>query len=261
MFQSVPLHQDWTQPLPKYWNDNSPFKTHFLNALSLTLPECEKFFIETLKYYSKDVNDPNLSKDIKEFVKQESQHRHSHRKYNNWLASQGLPIDRLQSDTNFMWNQVRNKINRRSHLALTICVEHITVVYASVFMTHPELLETMHPQFEHIWRWHAIEELEHKAVAMDVWYSTEDDNFYKNLAMFFVLPMYMWYVGKNTLVLLNADKQLWKWNTVKDMCSFLFNKRTGLLTKSFIPWLDFLKKDFHPNDQNHSSILVDYSKV
>lgn len=262
MFQSHLLTQDWNQPLPKYWNDNSPFKTHFLNALSLTLPECEKFFIETVIDYAKGIEDPRLVCNIKEFVKQESHHRHAHKKYNDWLYYDlGLPVNKLQNKTNFMWDQVRNKIDRRSHLALTICVEHITVVYASVFMNHPEILEKMHPQFEQIWRWHALEELEHKAVAMDVWYSTENNNFYKNLAMLFVLPMYMWYVGKNTIVLLHADNQLWKWSTWKDMIMFLFNQKTGLITKSLIPWMDFFKSDFHPNDQNHLAILEHYQKV
>lgn len=261
MFQSKPLTQEWSQSLPKYWNDNSPFKTHFLNALSLTLPECEKFFIETLKHYSKQITDPTLKLEVKEFVKQESHHRLAHKKYNDWLISQNLPVNRLQNSTNFMWNQVRSKINKRSWLALTICVEHITVVYASVFMSHPEILEKMHPQFEQIWRWHAIEELEHKSVTIDVWNEVEGSNFYKNLAMMLVLPMYMWYVGKNTIVLLHADNQLWKKETWKDMISFLFNKNTGLLNKSFKMWLDFLKKDFHPTDHDHSSILASYQKV
>lgn len=260
MFHSHLLNQTWDKPLPRYWNDQSPFKTHFLNALSLTLPECEKFFIETIHYYSKQLTDPVLKQEVKEFVKQESHHRHAHKKYNDWLDEQGLPVAKLQDDTDFMWDQVRRKINKKSWLALTICVEHITVVYASVFMNHPEILEKMHPQFEQIWRWHALEELEHKAVAMDVWYSTVNSNFYKNLAMMFVLPMYMWYVGKNTIVLLSADNQLWKLTTWRDMISFLFNRDTGLLRKSFIPWLDFLKKDFHPNNQDHQEILAYYSK-
>jgi predicted metal-dependent hydrolase len=149
----------------------------------------------------------------------------------------------------------------KGRLALTICVEHITVVYASVFLQHSHILENMHPQFEHIWRWHAVEELEHKAVAMNVWYSTVNSNFYKNFAMMLVLPVYMWYVGKNTLFLLYADNQLWSARTWKDMFVFLFNFDTGLLTTSFRSWIDFLRKDFHPNDQNHLAILAHYQKI
>lgn len=261
MFKAHLLKQEWNHDLPRYWNDHSPFKTHFLNALSLTLPECEKFFIETIKQCSKELTDPMQINEVKEFVKQESHHRHAHAKYNNWLIKQGLPVDKLQAATDKKWNFVRTHLNLTSKLALTICVEHITVVYASVFLEHKEILQNMHPQFEQIWRWHAIEEIEHKAVAMNVWNSINGSNFYKTIAMFFVLPFYMWYVGKNTLVFLHADNELWKWTTWKDMISFLFNKQTGLLRRSFIPWLEFMLADFHPNDQNHSSILLHYNKV
>jgi len=261
MFQAQLLKQDWGKELPRYWNDNSPFKTHFLNALSITLPDCEKFFIETVRHYSKDITDPAQLHEIGEFVKQESHHRHAHKQYNDWLQSQGLPVDRLQASTNAMWDMVRKQIDKRSWLALTICVEHITVVYASVFLSHPEILNNMHPQFEQIWRWHAFEEVEHKSVAMNVWNKTIKNNSYKNVAMMLVLPTYMWYVGKNTLVFLHVDKQLWKWNTWKDMVSFLFNRKTGLITKSLVPWLEFLKKDFHPNDQNHDHILLEFKKI
>lgn len=261
MFQSHLLKQDWEQSLPKYWNDNSPFKTHFLNALSLTLPECEKFFIETVRHCSKEITNPQLANEIKEFVKQESHHRNAHTHYNNWLQDQGLPAKELQHSSNRMWNFVRQWLDKKSWLALTICVEHITVVYASVFLQYQDILKKMHPQFEQIWRWHAIEELEHKAVAFDTWNAVKGNNLHKNIIMALVLPTYMWYVGKNTIVFLHADKQLWKWQTATDMICFLFNRKTGLLRKSFIPWLEFLSTRFHPNDQDHSKILLSYVKI
>ena len=60
MFQSHLLKQNWDKSLPRNWNDDSPFKTHFLNALSITLPECEKFFIETVRHHTKAIDDPVL---------------------------------------------------------------------------------------------------------------------------------------------------------------------------------------------------------
>lgn len=260
MFQAQLLNQSWDKSFPKYWNDNSPFKSHFLNALSITLPDCEKFFIDTIIPYSKKVTDPQTLAEVKEFVKQESHHRHAHKKYNNWLKDQGLPVDQLQHSQNRMWLIANKHISQSNRLALTICVEHITVVYASVFLENRKILQDMHPHFEEIWRWHALEEIEHKAVAMNIWNTYEKNNLRKNLVMMIVLPTYMWYVGKNTLVFLYFDKQLFKWQTLKDGFHFFFNKDTGLLRKSLIPWFEFMKKDFHPNDQDHSNILEEYIK-
>ena len=260
MFQAQLLRQDWNQSLPQYWNDNSPFKTHFLNALSITLPDCEKFFIETIIPYSKELTDPNQLAEVKEFVKQESHHRHAHKKYNDWLAKQGLPVTKLQQDQINMWRIANRFLSRANRLALTICVEHITVVYASVFLEYRAILNDMHPHFRQIWKWHALEEIEHKAVAINVWNELEGNNIRKNLVMLLVLPAYIWYVGKNTIAFLYADKELFKWQTLKDGIYFLFNKQTGLLRKSLIPWFDFMKKNFHPNDQDHVNILQEYTK-
>lgn len=260
MFQAQLLRQDWDQPLPKYWNDNNPFKTHFLNALSITLPDCEKFFIETIIPYSKELINPVQIAEVKEFVKQESHHRHAHKKYNEWLESQGLPVANLQKSQLRMWSIANRYASNANKLALTICVEHITVVYASVFLEYHQILNDMHPHFKQIWKWHALEEIEHKSVAMNVWNALEGNNLRKNLVMLFVLPAYIWYVGKNTVVFLYADNELFKWKTLKDGIHFFFNKRTGLLRKSFIPWFEFMKKNFHPTDQDHCNILEEYIK-
>jgi predicted metal-dependent hydrolase len=54
------------------------------------------------------------------------------------------------------------------NLALTAALEHFTAVMAKFLLTHPEFLERMHPSLQPLWVWHAIEELDHKAVAFDV---------------------------------------------------------------------------------------------
>lgn len=256
MFHAYLLKQDWDKNLPKYWNDNSPFKTHFLNALSITLPDCEKFFIDTVKPHLKDSSDP----DLVEFVRQEGYHRNAHAHYNNWLEEQGLPANKLQTIANRKWDWVRKHLGNRSCLAITICIEHITVVYASVFLNHEDILNNMHPHFREIWQWHAYEEVEHKAVTMNLWNKLNGPVWLKRLAMMLVLPTYMWYVGKNTLIFLHADKQLWKLRTWKDMVHFLFNKKDGVVRRSFVPWVDLMKADFHPNHHDHTHLL-ELSKI
>lgn len=258
MFKAEPLKQDWNSHLPRYWNDQSPFKTHFLNALSIVLPDCEKFFIKTINLYAKD-SDNYL--ELKEFIKQESYHSLAHKKYNNWLASQGLPVNRLQNSLRRIWKLIDKYLGKKSKLAITMSVEHITVVYAYVLLQHRHLLNQMHPHFERIWRWHAIEEIEHKSVAANIWYANKGTNIHKNSIMLFVLLVYIWYIGKNTIIFLHEDKQLWKLQTWKDMVYFLFNKDHGLLRKSFIPWFEFMEKDFHPNDQSHDHLLLQYAKL
>ena len=91
---------------------------------------------------------------------------------------------------------------------------------------------------------------------MNLWNKLHGDNTIKRLTMLIALPLYIYYVAIHTLIFLHHDGELFKARTRLDMCSFLFNKRTGLLRKSFIPWLDIFKKDFHPLDHDHTQLLL-----
>lgn len=254
-FKAVLLKQDWEQELPWYWCDNSAFKTHFLNALSLVLPECEKFFIANTKPFLKSITDKEQVAEVREFCLQEGYHRHAHIKYNNWLEQGGMPVSELNDSTNRAWRWCNRILTAKQKLALTICIEHITVVYAAILLSDQELFGQMNPHFRQIWNFHAVEEIEHKAVTMNLWNSAGGTEIMKRLFMLLALPLYIYFVAKHTLVFLHADGKLLDAKTWADCIQFLFNKRTGLIRRSFIPWLDIFKTGFHPNDHNHAHLL------
>jgi predicted metal-dependent hydrolase len=259
MFTSHPLKLDWTQELPQHWNDHSPFKTHFLNALSVTFPDGEKFFIDSIKPYKDRITDPQQLAEIQEFIKQENWHRHLHIQYNDWMEKQGLPSRRVEDDMNTFWARIRPKWGNRACLAATICIEHITATNADLFLSYRTSLKRMHPHFEHVWRWHGIEEIEHKAVAIDVWNAIGGKTSTRRLAMCWVLAYYTYYMIKHTVMFLHADRQLWKWRTVKDAWVMLFDKQSGVIRCSAKHMWDFMRADWHPNQTDHS-ILLKYSK-
>jgi predicted metal-dependent hydrolase len=72
---------------------------------------------------------------------------------------------------------------------------------------------------------------------------------------------FVWDISRNLIVLLKADKQLWKWQTLKDAGSLLFNRKNGFVSKLFIPWLGFMRRDFHPSQHDNNDLLLQYSKV
>lgn len=255
MFEAYHLKQDWNKPLPWYWCDDSAFKTHFLNALSLVLPDCEKFFLTTCKPYLKTVPDSEQREELLQFCKQEGYHRHAHIKYNAWLERNGLPVARLSRDTRRAWKWAHRFLSDKQKLALTICIEHITVVYAAILLRDADVFDKMHPHFRELWLFHTVEELEHKAVTMNLWNSADGSEALKRAFMMLALPLYVYYVAKHTLVFLYKDGLLWNLQTWRDAIAFLFNDRTGLIRKSFVPWLDIFKKGFHPDDHDHSELL------
>ena len=254
MFTSHPLRQDWTQPLPKYWCDNSPFKTHFLNAQSIAFPSAERFFISIVKQYRDSVTDPVLKAEVAEFVKQEIWHTYAHEQYNKWLDSQGVAATRLAntSDRRFEW--IKKTFSPRSQLAITVACEHITALTGAHSLQHRSFLKSMDPHFENIWRWHSIEEVEHKSVTMDVYQSINGKTISRQLALIFAIMFYVWSIGKTTVQLLHADKQLWKLQTAKDAWQLLFAPK-GVIRETWIKVLHFLRRDFHPNDHDDTRVL------
>jgi len=54
-------------------------------------------------------------------------------------------------------------------LAATMALEHFTAMMAHEFLARPEHFAGADAQVAALWRWHAIEEIEHKAVAYDTW--------------------------------------------------------------------------------------------
>jgi len=259
MFKEQPLKQDWTQDLPKYYFDNSPFKTHFLSGLSVIFPLGEKFFIDSVKNYQDKIIDADRKEELLTFIKQENWHSYAHQKYNLWVASHGLPAEYLEQLTFKKLERVKQKINKRGWLCISVGSEHITSIMAEHLLKHPELLDTMHPHFRQLWTWHAIEELEHKSVAINTLNTAGGGNL--RFVMILTTISFVSDIIRNTIILLHADKQLFKWKTLQDAISLLFNFKNGFVTKLVMPWFSFMKKDFHPDQIDHTPLMSKYSKI
>lgn len=259
MFQEHPLRLDWSQSLPKYYFDASPFKTHLLNALSVTFPHGEKFFIDSVKHYQDKVTDPDELAAVRVFVKQENWHRHVHQQYNTWLTAQSLPAERLELQALHTLQWTRNKLGHRGQLCVTACMEHVTAIFAEHLLTHPKLLASMHPHFRQVWTWHSIEEIEHKAVALNTLNAIGGGR--RRMAMILTTANFAWDIARNTMILLQHDGQLFKWRTVTDAWSLLFSRKHGLVTGLIRPWFTFMRRDFHPDQHNSTQLLLQFSKA
>lgn len=267
-YTSQPLRQNWEQDLPRYWFDNSPLKTHFMNAMSILVPVLEYSVIHTLKDSKRFIDDPELQAQVNEMIAQENWHSYSHRQYNKWLDEQGLPAHRLAS--NFLQKQQKAKaaaekmLGTRMYLSAVIAGEHTIAVFIDYIFRRPHLLEQMHPHFREAYVWHFLEELEHKGTAMDIWYSSKEKENRKkwrlNIAVFLQANRFYSLVLRNMFTLLRHDKQLWKWQTLKDGMSF-FLGRDGLFFKTIIPWSAAFASDFHPWNHDNSRLLNQYSKL
>ena len=156
------------EDIPRFWFDQDPFKTRFFDALSAMFPEGEKFFISCVRDYRDQIDDPQLLQDVKAFTRQEAQHTLVHRQYNKRLKQQGIPVEKVEQEMSTMCGWVRRNISPKITIADTAACEHLTSVLAHGLIEREDFLERTDPRLRALYTWHAIEEIEHKAVAYDV---------------------------------------------------------------------------------------------
>lgn len=159
--------------MARWWLNNDPYATAFYNALSVTFPKGEAFFVESVRAF-REGTPPRLEHEINAFVKQEVMHTREHVAFNRHVTDQGYDISLLEThvDQGLALTRGRPKI---ANLAVTMVLEHFTAIIAHELIANPKHLAGGEPEAVALWRWHAMEEIEHKGVAYDTWlHATRD---------------------------------------------------------------------------------------
>ena len=154
--------------IPRYWLGGDAFKTRFFDAMSVLFPEGEKFFIACVRDYRDQIQDPELRAQVKVFMYQEGQHGMVHTQFNDRLKAQGIGVDHiLEEQKRIMFGFFRKKLPKVYTLGQTAAAEHMTALMAHGFFS-AGLMNDADPRIRAMYAWHAVEEIEHKAVAYDV---------------------------------------------------------------------------------------------
>ena len=81
--------------VPRYWFAGDPFLTRMFDALSLTFPDGERYFIQSVRLFRDQIQDPDLKQRVADFIRQEAQHGIAHDKMNQIMKDQGMPVDQF----------------------------------------------------------------------------------------------------------------------------------------------------------------------
>ena len=159
---------DMDARVPRNWVRGSQFLTHWFNAMSVVFPEGEKFFIEAVRHYEDTLSDPVLREQVRGFVAQEGHHSHQHRALNAVAAELGADIAPQEQWIKTFLRELRGQLTPEERLSVTCALEHFTAIWGDNLLAHPESMNGVEPRMQPLWRWHAAEETEHKAVCFDV---------------------------------------------------------------------------------------------
>lgn len=239
----------------RWWMNGDPVATAFYNALSVTFPKGEAMFIEAVKAH-RDGVPPRLAEEIRAFTMQEVMHSREHVAFNRKVEEAGYDLTELNADV----DHVIALINARPpmvNLLATIALEHYTAVLAADFLRNPVMLEGADAEWGDMWRWHAIEEIEHKGVAYDTWlHATKDWSRWRRwkakTIMMLLVTSRFWPKRVKGMKALLAQDGITGWRASARIWWFLLGK-PGVLRKLIPAWAAFFKPGFHPweHDDRH----------
>ena len=241
----------------RWWLNNDPIATGWHNALSATFPRGEAFFIEAVKAHREGAG-PKLEAEIRAFVKQEINHTREHIAFNRAAVDAGYDLDAI--DQRVAANLELTKDGPAIlNLAVTMALEHYTAMMAQEFLANPQHFAGAEPETAAMWRWHAIEEIEHKGVAYDTWlHATKDWTRYKrwkvkSLMMLIVTTNFIRNRWQDTLELLKQDGLSgWK---VKAKLAWYLVGTPGVLRRIFPAWVSYFLPGFHPWNHDDRALI------
>ncbi len=256
--QVLPRNREYdiARSLQRDWFDNHPFKTAWFNAMSITFPLGEKFFIDSVRYFADQIDDPKLNEEIRGFCGQEGFHRREHQRYNQTLCQQrGYDLESLEGRLERNIQRGNKFLSPLERLAATAAFEHITAIMAESALSEDDpMIATADSAMRELWQWHAAEEMEHKAVAFDVFKAVGGTEKMRKRAMrqatFFLLLDIL--IG--LVHMLRKDKKLWSASVWSQGWKFLFFKG-GILRRVWPAYKEYFRDGFHPWDRDTRPLL------
>lgn len=251
--------------VPVFWNDGDPILTRFFDALSVHFPDGERFFIQSVRNYQDKIQDPQLKEDVRNFFRQEAQHGIVHDQYNAVMEAQGIHVKKIVARMKFSLRLIEKYLPAKYQLAFTAAFEHITASLGEGFMEEEgEMFRYAHPSMRAMFMWHGVEEVEHKAVAFDVYTKVAGGGYItRTSALILGTVLVHAVIGSVLWHMLKVDRLQGRPLLIAKGLYRLYGPN-GMITRLLPRYLAWFRPGFHPWDtgipEKVSAWLTEYEK-
>ncbi|MGH9121989.1 MAG: metal-dependent hydrolase [Acidimicrobiales bacterium] len=262
---------------PLHWVPDDAFTTHVINVLHLLLPAGEDWFCHVYRQALPLITDPKMREDVKGFIGQEAIHGRAHTAVLDHFSDQGLYTIGYTQFIDWMFNGLLGDYDLgadqgprwlrmqwlRWRLGYVAAIEHFTQVLGWWAITDTASLDAAgaDPTMLDLLRWHGSEEVEHRAVAFDLYTHLVGGYLRRVITMSVVGPvmigLWMW----GTRFLIKHDPT----TTRKDHPSLRryikVSRQTGRLPRA---WYmigaapRYMRPGYHPSKEASTEIALAY---
>ncbi|NGN67166.1 metal-dependent hydrolase [Streptomyces sp. A7024] len=266
---------DWDRT-PLHWIPAEPTATHVINVLHLLLPAGERWFVKVFKEALPLVRDPELLTDVKGFMGQEATHSVQHSYVLDHLADQDLDTEPYTKHVDWMFEvllgetppfgaPIPQKEWLRFRLSLVAAIEQFTAVLGD-WVLHADGLDRADPDevMLDLLRWHGAEEVEHRAVAFDMYQHCGGDGLARYArrigGMAVTAPVLLWLWIAGATYLIKHDPQL------RGQLRYSLREHNRAVRKGLLPtWGElgraiprYLRRSYHPSQEGSLRRAVEY---
>ncbi|MFF2997470.1 metal-dependent hydrolase [Streptomyces sp. NPDC057950] len=269
------LSFDWERT-PLHWIPDEPTATHVINVLHLLLPAGERWFVKVLKEGLPLIGDPELLRDVKGFMGQEATHSVQHAYVLDHLAAQHLATGDFTRHVDFLFEKVLGERPPlgvplpgrewlRLRLSVVAAIEQFTAVLGDWVLAAEGLDRAGSDEVMlDLLRWHGAEEVEHRAVAFDMYQHCGGEGLPRyarriaGMAVTAPMMLYLWAWGAAYLV--RHDPQL------AGRARYSLAAHNRAVRKGLLPsWKElgaavprYLRRSYHPSQEGSLRRAAEY---
>ena len=244
------------EPARRGWYADSVVQSMFWDSFSLLLPEGEKFFVATVAHFRDAIEDPELRKQVEAFIRQEAMHGVGHRGFNEMFIAQGQPTARKrEAEVVWLLNFVKEHLPPMWTLAATCALEHFTGIMGEQLLRDTAHHENIDEDVRPMWLWHALEEVEHRAVAYDV-FQEMGGGYATRTGIMFIASVILFAVMIRVTTSMVAEAG--ETTNVRGWFGLLNHHwgRPGIFRQLIPKYLQYYRPGFHPDDFDAEELLA-----
>ncbi len=182
-FPVRPLHfeVEKLRPQEMLWSRTCPEFSMFINALGLHVPYFERYLIRALTKARGRIKDERLLRDVSAIIGQEAHHAKNFVRLNQALATRYPKVPKLEAGARDYFAEHAKHDSLKRLVGYTAGYETFTFLAGMIVLqNHDRWFADADPVVKALWVWHQVEEVEHGAVAFEVYqHLYGDDEWYR----------------------------------------------------------------------------------